>query len=300
MNFAVEANELNFRYGKKNAIRNFTINLNENQMIGLIGRNGSGKTTFLKLCAGLLSPYRGSIQVFSKNPVNYLSILQEIIYSYSEVTHRSSLSLERIIEDMAMFYPHFDTVFAYRLIEFFSLSRHDRYSSLSKGMTSAFNFICAISTRSKLTLLDEPLLGMDISIRKKVYDILLRDFIENPRTIIISSHILSELEDLLSEFLIIDGGQIILYKNQEELNSMAYRIEGSKDAVKTFIEGRPVIYEEYKVTTSCAVIEAAFDEAAEIVCRQQGLTVSRVCPEDLYLYKTSHGKGMDFDCLWEN
>lgn len=300
MSFSVETKQLSINYGKKHAIIDFTVNINENQIIGLIGRNASGKTTFLKLCAGLLRPTGGDIKVFGQNPRNNLNILQEIIYSCSDVPLQAALPLEQIIEDFSIFYPHFDHVFAYRLIEYFSLSRHAKYSGLSKGETSVFNFICAIAARAKLTLLDEPLLGMDISIRKKVYDVLLRDYMEHPRTIIISSHILSELEDILSEFLIIDSGKIVLYKDQDEIRSMTYRVEGTREAVTAFTSNRPVLYQEHKVTGSSAIIEAACDETAEKEIRQSGLVISRIRPEELYIYKTNHGKGMDFDCLWEN
>lgn len=300
MSFIVEANQLTFRYGKKHAIRDFNINLNENQMIGLIGRNGSGKTTFLKLCAGLLQPELGEIKVLSQNPVNNLAVLKEVIYSYTKVPHKASLPLECIIEDFGIFYEHFDRVFAYKLIDYFSLSRHAKYSSLSQGMTSVVSFICAISTRAKLTLLDEPVIGMDIAVRKKVYEIILRDYIENPRTIIISSHILSELQELLSEMLIIDGGKIILYKTLEEIQSLAFRIEGTKEAVAAFTASHPALHEEHKVIGSSAIIETILDEAIDKESKQLNLVLSKVSPEELYIYKTNHGKEMDLDCLWEN
>jgi len=299
LSYCVITNQLTMSYGKKQAIKNLSIKINENQLIGLIGRNGSGKTTLLKLCAGLLQPNIGEIEVFSQNPVNNLTVLQDVIYSYINVPHKSNLTLGQIIEDFHTFYPHFDSDFAYRLLEAFSFKRHFKYRSLSQGMTSVFNFICAIATRAKLTLLDEPVLGMDITVRNKVYEILLRDYMEHPRTIIISSHILSELEDILSEFLIIDSGELVLYQPQEDIHNMAYRVDGSKEAIVTFLEGRPVLYEEHKVTGSYAIIEEPFNEAAEIDSKKLNLSVSKVGPEDLYIYKTTHGKELNLDCLWE-
>lgn len=300
MSYAIEAQQLCLNYGKMQAIKNFTIHIHENQIIGLIGRNGSGKTSFLKLCAGLLQYNSGDLNVLSQPPANNLEVLQQLIYSYSDVSHKNTLTLERIVEDFAIFYSNFDKVFAYRLFEVFSLSRHAKYSSLSQGMTSVFNFICAIATRARLTLLDEPVLGMDITVRRKVYEILLRDYMEYPRTIIISSHILSELEDLLSEFLIIDHGEIILYKTLEEIQAMAYRVNGNKESISSYIKGRPVLYEQHKITGSFAIINTAIDETAERDCKQLNLGLSKVGPEELYIYLTNHGKELDLDCLWEN
>lgn len=300
MSFVITAKQLSFQYGKKHAIQNFNIDINENQIIGLIGRNGSGKTTFLKLCAGLLKPTTGEIAVFAQNPVNNLKVLEDIVFTHNEVIHKASLTLETIIEDFTMFYPQFDSSFAYRLIEYFSLSRHAKYSSLSQGMTSVFHFICGISARASLTLLDEPVLGIDLPLRKKIYDVLLRDYMEHPRTIIISSHILSELEELLSEFLIIDAGQVLLYKSPDEIRTMAYRVDGTKEAVSTFASNRPVLYDEYNTTGSFAVMDCPCDEAAKSDSRKLNLVISGIRPEELYLYKTNHGKGMDIECLWEN
>jgi ABC-2 type transport system ATP-binding protein len=300
MNKAIEIKQLDFSYGKKHVLKNLSIDIHENQIIGLIGRNGSGKTTIMKLCAGLLSPESGEIKISGLNPVNNLSALREIIYSYTKVPHKPSLTLESIIESFAEFYEHFDKVFAYKLLDFFALNRRLKYSSLSQGMASVISFICAISTRAKLTLLDEPVVGMDISVRRKVYEVLLRDYIENPRTIIISSHILSELSDLLSEMIILDNGEILLYRPMEELQTMAYRVEGSKEAVNSFIIDRPVLYKEHKITGSSAIIEETLDTTIERDCKQLNLVLSKVDPEELYICKTNRGKEMDFDCLWEN
>jgi ABC-2 type transport system ATP-binding protein len=299
MNHVIEMQQLSFSYGKKHALKNIRIQMNENQLIGLIGRNGSGKTTMMKLCAGLLVPKSGEIKVFGQNPVNNLSVLNEVIYSYTKVPFKAPLTLERIITDFGRFYEHFDMVFAYKLMDYFSLNHRAKYSSLSQGMCSLVSFICAISTRAKLTLLDEPVIGMDITIRHMVYEILLRDYMEYPRTIIISSHILSEIQDLLSEMIIIDNGAVLLYKALDELQTMAYRIEGGREEVETFLTNRTVLYKEHKVTGSLAVLEASFDAAADKECKQLNLSLSKVTPEELYIYKTNDRKEMDIECLWE-
>lgn len=299
MNHIIEAQRLDFSYGKKPALKNVNININENQLIGLIGRNSSGKTTLMKLFAGLLSPNVGTISVFGKSPENNLSVLKEVIYSYNATPYKYSLRLGNILENFSMFYNQFDMEFAFKLLDFFSINHRVKYSNLSQGMSSVFCFICAMATRARLTLLDEPVNGMDITIRHKVYDILLRDYIENPRTIIISSHILSEIQDLLSEMLMIDNGEIILYKSMEDIQSMAYRIDGTAKAVTAYTTSRPALYIEHMVTGSSAIIEAPIDESAELDSRLLKLTLSMVTPEELYICKTNHGKEMDFECLWE-
>ncbi len=299
MSGVIETKQLKLAYGKKLAINNVTISLNENQLIGLIGRNGSGKTTFMKLCAGLLEPTNGDILVLNENPINSINVLQEIIYSYPRVSHKGGNTLQGIMDYFSLFYPRFDLKFALKLLEVFSLNPYMKYKNLSQGMESTFNYICALSTRAKLTLFDEPVLGMDVTVRKKVYEILLRDYMEYPRTIIVSSHILSELENTLSEILLVDNGTIVFYKDMEEVSSMAYRVDGAEAEVKTFVEKRSVLYANYKTLGSFAIIENQYDDVDRKESKNLNLVITKVRPEDLCVYKTTHVREEDLECLWE-
>lgn len=299
MRGVIETKQLIFKYGRKTALDHVNLTLNENQLIGLIGRNGSGKTTFLKLCAGYYYPTDGEISVFQEEPFNRIEGISEIIYSNPNVYHKESNTLERILEYFKLTYPRFDEVFANKLLEIFSLRPSMRFRSLSQGMTSVFHFICALSTRARLTLLDEPILGMDVTSRKKIYEILLRDYIEFPRTIIVSSHILSELEDILSEILLIDDGKIILYKDLDEVRTMSYRIDGTEDAVKAFCSNKTVMYSNYNTINSYAVIEGEYNKIIIAEGEKHNVAFSKVRPEDYCVYKTLRGGEADIECLWE-
>lgn len=131
MKHIIETQGLSFSYGKKPALKNISIQIHENQLIGLIGCNGSGKTTLMKLFAGLFTPNEGTIMIDGQNPVNNLSVIRDIIYSYVRVPYKGSLRLEQIIDDFGMFYENFDKDFAYKLLNFFSLNRKSKYSGLS-------------------------------------------------------------------------------------------------------------------------------------------------------------------------
>lgn len=299
MRGVIETKQLTFKYGRKTALNHVNLTLNENQLIGLIGRNGSGKTTFLKLCAGYYYPTNGEITVFQEQPFHRIEGLSEIIYSNPIVYHRGSNTLERILEYFKITYPRFDEVFAKKLLDIFSLKPTMRFWSLSQGMASVFHFICALSTRARLTLLDEPILGMDVASRKKIYEILLRDYMEFPRTIIVSSHILSELEDILSEILLIDDGQIILYKDIDEVRMMSYRIDGTEDAVRAFCSNKTVMYSNYNTIHSYAVIEDQYNNIILAEGVKHNITFSKVSPEDYCIYKTLRGGEADLECLWE-
>lgn len=299
MNGIIETKQLTYKYDEKTALDHLNLMLNENQLIGLIGRNGSGKTTFLKLCAGYYHPTGGEITVFQGKPFNRIEGLSEIIYSNPNVYHKPGNTLEQILEYFKLTYPRFDEVFANRLLEIFTLQPTMKFVSLSQGMVSVFHFICALSTRARLTLFDEPILGMDVTTRKKIYEILLRDYIEYPRTIIVSSHILSEMEDILSEVLLIDDGKIILYKDLDEVRTMSYRIDGTEDAVKTYCSNKTVMYSKYNSINSYAVIEGEYSKIIIDEGEKYDITFSKVRPEDYCVYKTLRGGEADLECLWE-
>jgi len=169
---------------------------------------------------------------------------------------------------------------------------------LSQGMASIFNFICGLSCRTPLVMLDEPVLGMDVTVRKAAYEILLREFSEHPRTFIVSSHLLSEIEGILSDIILIDEGKLVLHEEIDELRQRAYRVEGELSAVDTFTIGRSIIHKKTGLTTEAIVFEQ-LTETAAAEAKRQGLTVSAVRPEDLCIYLTKENKEGELECLWQ-
>jgi ABC-2 type transport system ATP-binding protein len=173
-----------------------------------------------------------------------------------------------------------------------------KYKSLSQGMASIFNFLCALSCRAPLTMLDEPVLGMDVTVRKSAYEILLRDFTEHPRTIIISSHLLSELEGILSDILLIEQGQAVLNKPIDDIRQSAYRIDGSLPAIQGYTSGKKVLAHKKSELSSFAVVYESCTEAVVENAKKQGLTVSPVTPEELCVFLTQQNKEAELECLW--
>ncbi|MEG0308791.1 MAG: ABC transporter ATP-binding protein [Clostridium sp.] len=300
MDYCIEANNLMKSYKSKIALSDISVKLNSNELIGLIGSNGSGKTTFMKLCAGLLEKTQGELTVLGGAPMDNLNVLENIVYCYPNMPHDRNLSLLKITEYYKIMYPTFDFQFASKLLKHFDFNTKYKYDSLSQGMKSLFNFICGISTRASLTMFDEPILGMDVKVRKSVYDILLRDYIEHPRTIIISSHILSELENLLSELLIINDGTLVLYKDMDSIKESAYRVDGSSADLKEFFKNKNVLHENLSDFSAFGIIEEAITSSMEAEAKSRNLKISRIRPEELYVYLTGNNYEGGLDSLWTN
>lgn len=298
-NIALQAENLTKAYGDTQAINSINLALNENQIIGLIGRNGSGKTTLMKLCAGKLNRTKGALTVLGEDPMDNLKILENIVYTYADLPFDEKLTLKSIIGTYKLMYKTFQEDFALKLLEFYKINKKAKYGSLSRGTKSLFNFICGIATRAPLSMFDEPILAMDITVRRSAYEILLRDYMEYPRTIIISSHILSELENILSEILIIDKGNILFYDSTDNMRENFYRVDGNEEGLKTFTKNKNVIYKSSASLSTFYVVEEPLTEDIKTLAQSKGLQLSRLRPEELYLYLSNNDYEEEMECLWE-
>ena len=294
----IKTDGLTKTFGKTAAIDDLSITVSGNCIIGLIGRNGAGKTTLMKMIAGQLDTNGGQLEVFGYNPMDNLEVLQNLVYTYHNMLYEKKLRLNAIVNNYAVMFRNFDSDFALKLLAYFQLDPKSKYMRLSQGMASIFNFICGLSCRTPLVMLDEPVLGMDVTVRKAAYEIFLREFSEHPRTFIVSSHLLSEIEGILSDIILIDEGKLILHEEIDELRQRAYRVEGELSAVDTYIIGRNIIHKKTGLAAEAIVFEQ-LTEPASAEAKQQGLTVSAVRPEDLCIYLTKENKEGELECLWQ-
>lgn len=294
----ISTKNLSKTYEDNVALKNVTLNINSNELIGLIGTNGSGKTTLMKLIAGLLDKTHGSLEVFGEEPMDNLKVLEKIVYTYHDLTLPPDQPLKSLLNSYEAMYPNFDRIFAEKLMNLFHLKPKAKYKSLSQGMMSLFNFICGLSTRAELTMLDEPILGMDVTVKKSAYEILLRDYMEHPRTIIISSHILSELEDILSEMIIINKGEVLLYDNIDNIRDSAYRVDGNAENLNNFTQNKEVIYKSSSHLHSFMVVKDLITEETAEEAKSHNLTISRIRPEELYVYLAGNDYEEGMECLW--
>jgi len=298
MNDVVKTINLSKQFGKTLALSELSVTVNEGSITGLIGRNGSGKTTLMKILAGLLDTTGGEALVFGQRPQDNLPVLNKLVYTYHDVAYDPKLNLRTILKAYSVMFKGFDAEFAGKLMNYFELNGKLRYGSLSQGMGSIFNFLCALSCRAPLTMLDEPVLGMDVTVRKAAYEILLRDYTEHPRTLIISSHLLSEIEGTLSDILLIEQGKAVLNCPIDDIRQSAYRVDGATQALDNFTLNKRVISRKTSEIGSFAVVYEKYTETASESAKRQGLSVSPVKAEDLCVYLTQQNKEGEFECLW--
>ena len=288
----IECRDLTKTYWRKPVLNNLSFTIEENTITGLIGRNGVGKTTLLKIIVGFIKETSGEINVFSDRPFNSLNVSANSIFIDNQMSFPSALQLKELLEEAARFYPNWDGKLARRLFDYFSFDPNNYHNRLSKGQTSTFNMIIGLASRCPLTIFDEPTTGMDEAVRKDFYRALLKDYIAHPRTIILSSHHLDEIEDLLEDVLLIQDGQKQLHLPISELKEWAIGIKGSTEAVQEVTKGREVFFKkDMDVNTQYAVVKNDFSESSLNKWRLDGLDFSPVRTSDLFIYLTADTKG---------
>lgn len=288
----IECSDLKKVYGSTNALDGLSFNIEENRITGLIGRNGAGKTTLLKLIAGFLRPTDGEIKVFSQNPFNSIAVSSNMIFVDDNMAYPSSLCLAEILKSAGAFYNGWDENLAMRLSDYFSLNIMQRFGSMSKGMKSTFNAIIGLASRCPLTIFDEPTTGMDSGVRKDFYRAMLKDYVEHPRTIIISSHLLNEIEDFLEDVLLIKEGEKCLHIPVVELKEYAIGLRGSEKEVNDCVSGKQVIFcESFAKGSVYTVIRNNIPESELKAIKSMGINISAVSADDLCVYLTGKDKG---------
>jgi ABC-2 type transport system ATP-binding protein len=288
----IQCDNVSKAYKSVNAVNNLSFSIEENTITGLIGRNGAGKTTLLKMLSGFLKTSDGEIKVFNENPFNSLHVSSNTIFIDENMSFSKQLTLDEILSAAKGFYPNLNETMSRKLLEYFSLNQNKKHNELSKGMTSTFNMILGIASHCALTIMDEPTTGMDAAVRKEIYKIMLRDYIENPRSIIISSHHLEELEDILEDILLLQDGTKLLHMPIVDLKEYAISFSGKVEAVNPLIKGRKMLYEESfgKDSVYLVVQTNNFEEDLK-AAKAINIDAKPVSTNDLCIYLTSPKEG---------
>ena len=288
----IQCNEVSKAYKGCHAVNNLSFTIEENSITGLIGRNGAGKTTLLKLLSGFMKPTGGEIKVFNENPFNSLKVSANTIFIDEKMCFPKNLTLSEILSSAKGFYPNFNETMGNRLMEYFSINKNRKHSELSRGMKSTFNMLIGISSHCALTIMDEPTTGMDASVRNDFYKIILRDYVEHPRTMLISSHHLNELEDILEDILLLKSGTKRLHMPLVDLKEYALGLSGREEAIGVLCKDKKVLYKEgFGKDSMYVVVETANFQEDLTVAKNFGVEAKFVSANDLCIYLTSIKEG---------
>ncbi len=212
----LKAEKISKNYFAKSALSNVDISLEQGKIIGLLGPNGSGKTTFLKLVTGMVRPSGGSLTICGME-IGYktkeiISFLPDSEFLYDWMTIREAAST------YAAFFKDFDNDRFNELLKFMQLSSDMRFKRLSKGMKEKLALALTLSRNARLIVLDEPLNGVDPVAREQILGAIVRSFSQDS-TILVTSHLINEVENILDEAYFLKDGRIVLHGSTEDLRS---------------------------------------------------------------------------------
>lgn len=237
----IEVKNLTKRFGDVTALDNVSFCFEENKIYGLLGRNGAGKSTLLNLITDRIFSDSGAVLIDGITTKEDDRVLGKIYLMSEKTCYPEKMKVKEAFHWSKVFYPNFDEEYAVKLAKRFELNINKPVKSLSTGYTSIFKIVIALSVNAPYILLDEPVLGLDANHRDLFYRILIERYSENPCTIVISTHLIEEVSNVIEDIIIIKQGKIIKNESREELLSQGYTVSGVASIVDDYVADKNVI-----------------------------------------------------------
>lgn len=288
MTTVIEVTDLTKRYRDTLALDEVSFAIEENTIYGLLGRNGAGKTSVMSILTAQNSPTSGTVRVFGENPYENAKVLRRVCFVRESQKYPDDATARHAFRMASLFFPRWDQALADQLVDDFQLPLKKAIKKLSRGQLSAVGVIIGLASRAEITFFDEPYLGLDAVARQLFYDRLLADYAQHPRTIILSSHLIDEVANLLERVIVIDQGRIVMDEETDAVRHRAATIVGDSAAVEAFVAGREVIHRESlgRVSSVTVIGELTADDRSRLA--EAGLDVAPVSLQQLIVRTTQH------------
>jgi len=215
----IEARGLRKNYGSTTALDGVDLRVEDGRILGIIGPNGAGKSTALHAILGL-TQYQGELTVLGHDPwTERDQLMRDVSFIADVAVLPRWMRVSQVVDYVAGVHPRFRRAKAEEFLSRTNIKRTSRAGELSKGMLTQLHLAVVMAIDAKLLVLDEPTLGLDILYRKKFYDSLLNDYYDRSRTIVVTTHQVEEIQDVLTDFLFINRGRIVLESSMEKFES---------------------------------------------------------------------------------
>jgi ABC-2 type transport system ATP-binding protein len=221
----VDIQRLTRRFNDKAALQDVTVQIPRGQVFGIVGENGAGKTTLIKHILGLYKAQQGTVSVFGMDPVKRpKEVLSRIGYLSEQPDFPEWMTIAQFMNYMAAFYPKWDRQYAARLLELVSVDPQKKIRELSKGQQARVGLCAAQAHRPELLVLDEPSSGLDPVARSEILAAVIRTVVDEGRSVLLSSHLLEEVEQVCDHLLFFSKGQVLLSDSMETVLAKHYQI----------------------------------------------------------------------------
>jgi ABC-2 type transport system ATP-binding protein len=278
--------DLTLRYGDTVAVDHLTLDLPPGKIYGLLGRNGSGKTSLLSVLAGFRPATSGTLTIGGADPFENPAVAARTSFIRDSLDVTDGIRVAAALSFAGSLRPTWDQAYAEKLLDVFELPARKRVTALSRGQRSSLGVVLGLAARAPLTILDETYLGMDAVARTAFYRELLADYLEHPRTIILSTHLIEEVAGLFERVVIIDRGRLVVHEETDVLRSQGVAVTGPAAAVEAFVAGRTVLGEQQLGGTKSATLYGRLDDGDRARAESAGLSLGPVGLQDLFVHLT--------------
>ncbi|WP_448222775.1 ATP-binding cassette domain-containing protein [Gordonia iterans] len=285
---AVRVRDLTKRYGDKTVLDRIDFDIPKDVICGLFGRNGSGKTTIMSILTAQNFADSGRAEVFGAEAYENPAVLQRMCFVRESQKYPDDAKPKHAFAIAELFFPNWSSELAERLIDDFRLPMNTRIKKLSRGQLSAVGVIIGLASRADVTFFDEPYLGLDAVARQIFYDRLLADYAEHPRTVVISSHLIDEISNLIEQVLVVDDEHIVVNESVDALRERAFSVVGAESVVDEFVTGREELHRERLGPVASVTVLGSLSDDERRRLAAAGLTTAPVALQELIVRLTQH------------
>ena len=286
MDAIIDAQGICKTYGKKIALDNVTLQIPAGRIVGLIGPNGAGKTTLLKGILGLAN-VDGNLQVLGLNPfTDRVKLLEQVSFIADTAILPRWIKVSEALDYVEGVHPKFSREKALGFLAKTNIGLDSKVKSLSKGMLTQLHLALIMAIDSKLLVLDEPTLGLDIIYRKQFYEALLNDYYDAQKTILITTHQVEEIEGLLTDLIFINDGKILLESSMDDISNKFVELQIDATAKEAALAYKPI-----HVRTTLGGFNMVFEDTSPDELRALG-KVTTPSVADLFVAKMQPSKPM--------
>lgn len=279
----INFNKVDLNIKNNEVLKDINLDLEGGKVYGLLGRNGAGKTTLLSLVASYREVMKGELTIDGEDPFENEKMMDYVQFSYAYDYSENHESVEDTIHSYAKYKPNFNLEYANQLLKKFHIDTSKEMDALSRGQQSAVDAIIGLATGAPITMFDEVTSGMDAPTREDFYKEVLKMKENTSNIVILSTHIVSEMDYLFDEVIIIHHGAVMFHEPIDVLLSKGFRVTGPEQEVQSFTENLTVLNSETLGPTRSEMIFGKPDLRS---MEESGLDFSEIKLQELFIYLT--------------
>jgi ABC-2 type transport system ATP-binding protein len=271
------------RYRDQLALDDVTVDIHGPSITGLLGRNGAGKSTLMRIIANQEFASAGTVRVFEASPVENDAVLRRMVLVREDQSF-PDFKVRDALRTASWFHPNWSHELADTLVRDFDLPLNRAIKKLSRGMRSSLGIVIGLAAQADITLFDEPYAGLDAVSRQLFYDRLLACYADRPHTVILSTHLIDEVADLLEHVVMVDHGRVVLDAPADDVRGSITSVSGPIAAVERFVAGRPTWDRRRMAAQESLVVGGVLDDHDWIRARELHLSLQSLSLQQVMVH----------------